>query len=65
MKVGDLVKYTHAIENYFGVVVAIERPLDIGNGNIRGAVYKIQWVDAHPFVRQLQYLQSDSLEKVA
>jgi len=65
MKVGDLVKYTHAIENYFGVVVAIERPLDIGNGNIRGAVYKIQWANPSGTVKYLKYLQSDSLEKVS
>ena len=61
MQVGDLVKYTHTIENYIGVVVGIERPLDIDGG----PVYKIQWTDPRGLVKYLEYLQSDSLEKVA
>jgi len=67
MKVGDLVKYAHAMENYFGVIVAIEKPLRCVVTNVmhEGPVYKVQWVDAHPLVEHLKYLQSDSLYKVA
>ena len=67
MQVGDLVKYTHAIENYIGVIVAIEKPLRcaVTNDMHEGPVYKIQWTDPRGLVRYLQYLQSDSLEKVA
>ena len=61
MKVGDLVKYAHAMDSYFGVVVAIQqRPLDA-----HGQVYEIQWVKDYPVVRHLKYLQSESLYKVS
>jgi hypothetical protein len=61
MKVGDLVKYAHAMDSYFGVVVAIQqRPLDA-----HGQVYEIQWTDPRGSVRHLKYLQSESLYKVA
>ena len=62
MQVGDLVKYAHAMENYFGVVVGIEKPTRRLGG---GPVYRIQWIKDYPLVRYLEYLQSDSLYKVA
>ena len=64
MKVGDLVKYVHAIrqnkENYFGVVVGVEKPL-----HFESPVYKVQWMKGSPALKYLEYLQSDSLEKVS
>jgi|TARA_R100000664_G_C2658320_1_gene75685 hypothetical protein len=65
MKVGDLVKYVHAIrqnkENYFGVVVGIEKPL-----HFESPVYRVQWMKgSHAALKYLEYLQSDSLEKVS
>ena len=62
MKVGDLVKYAHAMDSYFGVVVAIEKLSKELHGT---QVYKIQWVKDYPVVRHLKYLQSESLYKVA
>ena len=62
MQVGTLIKYAHAQENYFGVVVGIEKPTRRLGG---GPVYRIQWTDPRGLVRYLKYLQSDSMEKVS
>jgi hypothetical protein len=62
MQVGTLIKYKHVTTESLGVIVGIEKPTRRLGG---GPVYKIQWVDAHPLVIPLQYLQSDSLVKVS
>ena len=62
MQVGTLIKYKHITTESLGIIVGIEKPLSFGDG---GPVYKIQWIDAHPFVEHLKYLQSDSMEKVS
>ena len=59
MKVGDLVRYRHSESKDYGVIVDSNK----ARGNM---IYTIQWSDfAHPLVRRLKFLRSDSLEKVA
>lgn len=60
MKIGTLVRYKNSTTENLGIIVDVDRDYDDNS-----PVYKIQWLNVHPFVKHLIFLHPDSLVKVS